>query len=118
MEADTPTKVRRAKGVKTSPPRPRGGHPKMYPAFNKPSNKHGNPVSRIVGTSGKRLTISLTNNWLMTQVVLTYSSTVYNSIRVNDCGHDRVRWAALDDNRRGKKMLSSSRDKIEGTYVP
>ena len=45
----------------TSPSPPRGSRPKTkkkYPAFNNPSYKYGNPMSPIVGTSAKRLTIT------------------------------------------------------------
>ena len=35
---------------------------KMHPILGNPSRNYGNPVSRIVGTCVKRLTVSLTNN--------------------------------------------------------
>ena len=39
----------------SSPARLRGGRPKIYPAFNDPPFKYGNPTDRIVATSEKRL---------------------------------------------------------------
>ena len=56
-------------------PRPMGGAPKkekMYPVFNNPSLQYKNPISRIVGTSGKRISIQLiANRWLRSSCRLT-----------------------------------------------
>ena len=47
----------------TSFPRPKGPPPKKrHPAMNYPSYKHGNPITRKISTSGKRITMSQTNN--------------------------------------------------------
>ena len=37
----------------------------IYPAFINPSLQYGNPLSRIVGTSGKRLIVRLMSSWLL-----------------------------------------------------